>query len=146
MGSNNKNPIAKFIKISYDCQSVFFKRCFMKKMQKIALILAVLPLTLTACQTKPAIVGEPAVPVAVAQPAPENPRSSDTLIVFYEDYKKNEVLALFESLDAEVLYDYETMSGFAIQVEPSQLEVIKERLSKHPSIFGVNYSRTVQLH
>lgn len=115
-------------------------------MQKIALILAVLPLTLTACQTKPTIVGEPAVPVAVAQPAPENPRSSDTLIVFYEDYKKNEVLALFESIDAEVLYDYETMSGFAIQVEPSQLEVIKERLSRHPSIFGVNYSRTVQLH
>lgn len=69
----------------------------------------------------------------------------NTLIVFYDNHKKDEVLALFKTLNTKVLYDYKTMNGFAIEIDPNQRHSIKQTLQNHPSIFGVNDDAIVHL-
>lgn len=107
--------------------------------------LAGIALLITACQTPKGNTYAQQNSTKNLADAPQ-PKSNNTLIVFYQTNKKAQVVQLFAQLDAEILYDYQTMSGFAIKVNPAKLDEIKTLLENDPNIYGVNYDNIMQLY
>lgn len=103
---------------------------------KIALMI-LLTMSLIACRTQPIMTHQ-----SVKH---DEQTAKQTLIVFYNGEKKAEVLALFQPLNATVMYDYTTMNGFVIQVNASALQVVKQTLQNHPDIYAVNDDRVLSI-
>lgn len=105
--------------------------------------LFIVMLGLTACQS---YVVQSVKPDVIQTTVSQKQKSNHTLIVFYNGDKKQDILALFNTLKVEVIYDYQTMNGFAIKVNPKQFNKIKQQLENAPDIYAVNEEQIMQLH
>ncbi|OAM29092.1 MULTISPECIES: protease inhibitor I9 family protein [Eikenella] len=91
-------------------------------------------------------------PAAEQSELPANQTVADNrvLIIFYDAsaaQAPQQVLQAVHEMQAEVVYRYENLHGFAVRIPPRQdMRQAMERFRRIPGVLGVQRDQTVQLH